>query len=220
MHMKRLSSLARIFWDILFPPNANLRSLYTLCEKGRLSKLPKSHSVENLKWVTSLWNYKDGQARELIWQIKYRSDTYLAEKVAEVLYEKIIDEISEDIEYSEGNIFVLIPTPISKKRRRERGFNQTELICKYIEKIDRSKFFTYEPNVLARIDAPKQTDLKKTERLTSIKNQFSLIDEKKVSGKNFIIVDDVLTTGATLKEIRRLLMSHGAKSVRGFCLAH
>ena len=64
-----------------------------------------------------------------------------------------------------------------------------------------------------------QKTLKREERIENLKDAFEIIDEKKVKGKKFILLDDVITTGATLKEGVKVLKKHGAIEIKILTLA-
>lgn len=102
---------------------------------------------------------------------------------------------------------LVLPLPLSKKRFRERGYNQSYLIaCGFLEK--RPPF-----NFLLRIKETKpQTELSYKERLENIKGAFWVLKEK-VEGKRVLIIDDVMTSGATLNEASKTLKEAGAKEV-------
>ena len=116
---------------------------------------------------------------------------------------------------SKANIDELIPVPLHNVKKRERGFNQSEVIAKEISKIfniptntsllKRSKWTIY------------QTKLNTQERKTNIENAFIL--KEKLTNTRFAIVDDVLTTGATTNECARILKNGGAKFVGAISLA-
>lgn len=113
------------------------------------------------------------------------------------------------------NIDIIIPVPINETRLKERGFNQSEVLCEELlltGKVDL--------NVLARVkDTPHQTGLNRENREKNLKGSFELLDKKKIKDKNILLVDDIYTTGSTLNECARLLKSKGANKVIGLCLA-
>jgi len=113
--------------------------------------------------------------------------------------------------------FILIPVPLSKKRLKWRGFNQTEEIGKEI-----SKFFKIplENDCLIKIkETLPQVELPEKERRRNQKGVFIVKNKRKVEGKKFLVLDDVFTTGATLTEIAKVLKENGAKKVFGVAVA-
>ncbi len=111
---------------------------------------------------------------------------------------------------------LLIPVPLHSTRRRERGFNQSQLLAKQLEKLTKVPLAS---NGLKRIKpTPSQTRLKKRQRRQNIAGAFACPDAELVRGKRVMLVDDVYTTGSTLNECARVLMEAGAESVE--CLAY
>ena len=127
----------------------------------------------------------------------------------------------------EGNQNVLIvPIPSSNKRKSERGWNQCELLCQEIEKLE-TKEIKVRFDILKKIqNTEKQADLTREKRLKNVKGSMRVekgkMERLKDGMKNnlFIIIDDVYTTGATYREARRALKGAGAKKVTGVFIAH
>ena len=94
----------------------------------------------------------------------------------------------------------IIPVPISKKRRKTRGYNQTELFSKYLASKLESQ---YRDDILIKVkDNKEQSTLTKEERITNIKGVYSLSKkyEKTLKTKKILLIDDIYTTGSTTKE--------------------
>ncbi len=111
---------------------------------------------------------------------------------------------------------ILVPVPISKKRLQQRGYNQCEKICEYLEEfIPQSKTI----NLLKRTKETKsQYSLKREERMVNMKNAFE-IDQKLVKlieYKKVVIIDDISTTGATLREACKEVYKANPKEI--YCL--
>lgn len=118
-----------------------------------------------------------------------------------------------------GNYDYLLPVPLHKKRLRKRGFNQAELIGKIIE---HSFGVQMDSDNLARIkNTLPQSSLKTSEeKHQNVHEAFILQNPEKIKGKKILIVDDILTTGATVSEIARLLLDAEAEEVDVFTIAH
>ncbi|MEK7195194.1 MAG: ComF family protein [Patescibacteria group bacterium] len=108
--------------------------------------------------------------------------------------------------------FCLIPIPLSPRRLRERGFNQAELIAVELRKYLNLNMRT---DVLERTrNTSPQSEIKNlAERKINVRDCFRVKDEDIVSGKSFILVDDITTSGATLEEAARALKNAGAKTI-------
>ncbi len=110
---------------------------------------------------------------------------------------------------------VIVPVPMHKDDVRERGYNQSELICKVISQ--RLNTPCNAKLVIKNRVTERQKTLTKTERAVNLSGAFSLTDANAVKGKNILIIDDVCTTGATLVEIVKLLKEGGADKVYCAC---
>jgi ComF family protein len=109
----------------------------------------------------------------------------------------------------------IIPVPLSIKRLRERGFNQSLLIARVISKKKRIPLFM--DVLMKKRETPPQIGLSAKERLLNLKNVFEVNGE--VKGLRLLLVDDVMTTGATVTECSKQLKKAGAKEVIVLTLA-
>jgi competence protein ComFC len=120
---------------------------------------------------------------------------------------------------------ILIPIPLSRERFRERSYNQTELICEELIRLDtspRAHQLNLEKNILIKkIDTPHQAQIHdRSHRLKNVVGSFTLKNSDMINGKNIILIDDITTTGATLSEARKVLKKAGAKKIIAFTVAH
>lgn len=141
---------------------------------------------------------------EWIKEVKFGKDFSLGYKLGILLRKALKDQIPE--------VDLIIPLPLSLKRLRERGFNQSFLLTwGFLEKKPSHKF-------LKRILHTKvQTELSQKERWENVKNAFLATNE--VKEKSVLIIDDVMTTGATLNEASKALKNKGANKVYVMVLA-
>lgn len=109
----------------------------------------------------------------------------------------------------------IVPVPLSIKRLRERGFNQSLLIARVISKEIRVPLLMN--TLLKKKETPPQTDLSARKRLLNLKNAFEIKGD--IRGLRLLLVDDVMTTGATVRECSKELMKAGAKEVIVLTLA-
>ena len=110
----------------------------------------------------------------------------------------------------------LIPVPLAKRREKERGFNQAELLATSLSEI------TSLPILKALIrtrNTKAQSTLVHEVRAQNMAKAFALAPEVDVKGLGIILVDDVYTTGATLEECARTLIQAGATEVWGLVVA-
>jgi len=116
---------------------------------------------------------------------------------------------------------LLLPIPLSKKRFRERGFNQCELLISLFPQ-EAKNFFEIRTDILYKIKETKsQTSMRKRkDREENIIGAFAISKPELLKRRAVIIIDDVATTGATLSEARKTLLKNGARQVTAYTLAH
>ena len=115
-----------------------------------------------------------------------------------------------------SGIDLAVPVPLYPAKERQRGFNQAELI---FGKFLASQNIPLE-RLLSRTRATKPMyELSGRERAENLKNAFAVTDKKALQGKAVLLVDDILTTGATMMECVRVLRAAGAGSVHALVLA-
>ncbi len=190
---------------------------------------------ESAKWIFPIFDYRHPPIKKSIWLLKYKSKRRLAKIFAEVLYGRILEELADLRALENFQEPILIPIPLAPKRKRERGFNQSLLICQNLIKIDStnlrhgvdvnfdfSKNFILEKNVLVKLkDTKHQAKIEnRNERLKNIVGCFSIKNAEKIKNRNIILIDDVTTTGATLTEAHKILKQQGAKKIIAFAIAH
>ncbi|MGB9679527.1 MAG: ComF family protein [Thermoanaerobacteraceae bacterium] len=217
-----------IFLDLLFPPKTtciicgeNIKSGY-LCENCE-HKLEFIHGnicnicgkpIENkgicsdcnsyghiFKKNRSVFEYK-GVIKDLIARFKYFKERDLADFFAQY--------IKEVIEEENWPIDLIIPVPLHKAKLDERGYNQSELLAREIS----YKLDILMSKALRRIrNTPTQTDLHREERIKNVKGAFNVTYKNAVENKKILLIDDVITTGATLDECARVLKEYGAEDI-------
>ncbi len=127
---------------------------------------------------------------------------------------RLLQTCSTDFE----NIDLIIPIPLSKERRLERGFNQAEIVAQKIAAI------TNKPVDAHSLERQLHTHIHRLgmdqkARELSVRNAFSVTRPKLIIGKNILLVDDVLTSGATASFCAKVLKKSGASKVTVFTLA-
>ncbi len=177
---------------------------------------------ENLPWIVSIFDYRHPTIKKSLWLLKYKGKWGLSYTFAESMYGRILEELSEMSLMENFREPLLIPIPLSKSRKRERGYNQTELLCKELVKLDKGINFTNENEILIKIkDTKRQAHIEnRTERLKNIIGSFQVLNKEKIKGKNIVLIDDITTTGATLHEAKKVLKEAGAKKIIAFTVAH
>lgn len=179
---------------------------------------------ESLEWIFPIFDYRHPPIKKALWLLKYKNKKKFANIFAEVLHGKILEEVSELGPMQNFRDPILIPIPLSKQRHRERGYNQAELLARELVKIDTDLNFKLLNNVLIKPkDTEHQARIKnRAERLKNIIGSFAikLGSEDTMKKRNIILIDDILTTGATLSEAKKVLKSAGARKIIAFTVAH
>jgi competence protein ComFC len=157
--------------------------------------------------ILAATDYNDELAKKAIWLLKYRGIKQIAEPLAELIKQRTLEKIK-----IKNPVF--IPIPLSSKRLKERGFNQSELIAKYLSD-------TTITNVLYKTkETVSQVSIKDREkRLNNLKGSFAVKNAELIKDKNIILIDDVSTTGATIAEVKRVLREAGAKNIVALVVA-
>ncbi len=171
----------------------NILSNLELADKDRLSELQK---FTNSDYIFSLYNYKDNTTiKKIVHNFKYYNNTKLAFFCGTIIGNRLITEQKNNIDKFE----YLIPVPLHRTKLRERGYNQSELLTKGIISITNHKILK---NKIFRVKNTKsQTGLNISERLRNIENAFAIKWQSTEKCSNIIIIDDVITTGATIREV-------------------
>ncbi len=196
-------------------------------ETGYFGKTHDDCSTKSLDGLISIWDY-EGTIRKTILSIKGRDSYHVAEKLIERAFANIILEQERFIYFLEfflENDSKITFVPAHKKKKEikiEAGFrqfddkNHAEEIAKCLAKVhpkERSAI-----SLLQKIRrTEKQADLSRKERLKNVKGVFDT--KKKSIPENLILVDDVFTTGATMRECAKSLKKSGAEKIWGFTLA-
>ena len=156
--------------------------------------------------------YQSPVVKKAIWLLKYRRAKKLAEPLAELIFLRIFSSSPQYRHPVSVLDTLIIPIPLSKKRLRERGFNQAELIANLLAEKMSVKIAC---NILEKIKHTEtQVKVKNREnRLKNLKGTFKVSHPRLLKEKTIILVDDVATTGATLFEAGRVLKKSGAKKV-------
>jgi len=175
-----------------------------------LDKIPPNQELPQNKLIVAL-DYKNPFVKEIIHQYKYNFIKDLSEPLAELMSRKLSSY------FSSGSI-VLIPVPLHKKRLRWRGFNQSDLLA---QEINQRLNFPIANDILIRKKhtLPQVKIENAPKRKQNIKNAFQLNSDQSLEDKTIILIDDISTTGATLKECAKALKPLKPKEIWGLVLA-
>lgn len=160
------------------------------CKKEEAFLTPQCHTDDGCLFVV----YYDGPVRKLIHDMKYNDMPRNAVYIARKMYECVCEQgVHADI---------VTYVPVHKSRLRERGFDQSEMIAAHLSY--RLKLPMQTLLVRTKETRP-QYDLNARERAENMKDAFSLVPASDISGKTILLVDDIYTTGSSMRECAKLI---------------
>jgi ComF family protein len=147
----------------------------------------------------------DDFSKGMILKFKHGDTTFFGPQLAAWLYRASVDAIK--------NADIIVPVPIRFFKRLKRKYNQSELLAQELSKLSG---IPYEPRILRKEKStPQQEGLSRTARLKNVVGSFGIAEKYSglLKGKVVVLVDDVLTTGATVNECSKILKKRGAEKV-------
>lgn len=154
----------------------------------------------------------EGSLKDVILLFKYRGFEILAAFLGDLLAQAFAE--AEDLW---KGVEAIVPVPLHPRKKKKRGFNQAQLLARRlaqhrnIELLDR--------HLIKIRDIPPQTSLDAEERLKNVDGAFGVRREWELAGKIVLLVDDVYTTGSTLRECSHVLRRAGVREIRAVTVA-
>lgn len=202
-----MQKILEILLDLIFPPRAEERIVRTLNQEIIESLLaPRMRAG-----VHALFPYKDPRIRALIWQLKYKGNT----KAVALLTPVLVTYLNAHVP---GRLLVL-PIPLSRTRLHERGYNQVTLVAQELQKT-LPRMVLHEDILVRAHHTDRQTTLSRLERIRNMREAFRIADPEALRGQDILILDDVTTTGATLREAGTVVWACGPRSVKTVAVAY
>ena len=166
---------------------------------------------ESARCVCSL----EGDARRLIHVLKYKRGAYLSDDFVP-LFERLLE-----VAPLRSNS-VLVPIPLSARRFKKRGYNQSECLVRALSKAAGQTPHTVKHLLKRHRDTPTQTALSRARRCHNLKDAFSSASPKKPlnSEQHYYLVDDVITSGTTMLEAGKVLYQLGARRLHAIAVCH
>ena len=173
--------------------------------------------------TAALFDYQNPLVKKAVWALKYHRKRALAKYFGTALYREFFKSLAHKNIQQRGDI-VLLPIPGGKKAIAIRGYNHATLIAKTIHdcgKVD-GLSLTVEGNQLYKHrEVPQQVRAReKSKREKNVRGIFAIRNPKALEGKTVILIDDVITTGATTNEARRVVKACNPKRVLCIAVAH
>lgn len=164
----------------------------------------KCSSQSRLKRVRAATIY-DGLAKDLVWKLKFSGAQAAANQMAIAM--------SQQIENNLGALIVPVPTATS--RVRQRGYDQAVLLARALSKQTGMEYV----RCLSRTSQAHQVGAGRSQRIKQLTNAFRVTNTKPLGNRHVILIDDVITTGATLESAAKTLKKAGAKRVDALVFA-
>ncbi len=207
--------------DFIFPPHCPVCDEYVKhkglwCEEclrkvEAVRRLPAdAETFAVLDGIWALGRYSEG-LRTLLLQLKFNMKR---DRLAYL--HTFLDRAGEKLSNEIKGASVAIPVPLHEEREKTRGFNQTELIFRQWAL---EKGLSWQRAVVRIRSTVPQFGLGAEERRKNLSGAFSVAARADVCGKSVLLLDDICTTGATLRECAKVLRGAGAKRVYGLVLS-
>lgn len=167
---------------------------------------------ESVSDIISFFSYKSA-IKKAIRDLKFNDVTVNATAIIKTVFDNVKSDIINELENND----LIIPVPLHNKRQSERGYNQSELLAYELSK---KIGILYKNNILKRYKNTKpQSSLERRDRLKNLDGAFKVINNIEIVNRKILLVDDVMTTGATLEHCARVLLNEGALKVTGLTVA-
>lgn len=210
--MEGLPRLTAWLTDLVFPPTCGScgRVDFQFCKvcAEKLACLPVVSLQHQVEYVDAVFatGLHQGILADAIRAFKYAGAPQLAEPLAARLEALLTHRLKQTD--------VLVPVPLSSERLAERGYNQSELLA---NRLSEACLLSCNPSLLRRVrHTEKQAQLSGEERNHNVKDAFAADD---VQGLSILLIDDVVTTGSTLRECALALRNNGATAVYAFAVS-
>lgn len=212
--LRDMKHTLRCVWELLFPRFCVVcgrrldvceRSICSVCclhlPRTYYSQSAYDNELARLFWgllpierASSLFFYHAAsETARILYAMKYRQDTHCATDMGRLAAREMVDD-----GFFEG-IDLIVPTPLARRRIRERGYNQSVLIAEGVSRI------TGIPVCADAVSRDhfrgSQTRLQRWSRNENVKNVFHLTRPERIRGRHVLLIDDVVTTGATLRSL-------------------
>ena len=173
----------------------------------------ENNPVEKIFWgrttirfaCSTFYYIIDSPIQHIIHHIKYRGQDNLGVFMGEIMGAKL------KTIFEKNEIDFCIPMPLHYKKEYTRGYNQASLLCTGIKNTTQLNY--YDKLITREINTSTQTKKSRIERWGNVEDIFTISNKSEILDKNILIIDDVITTGASTEACANVLLKYGAKSV-------
>lgn len=228
LYLKKIGIYLKAFQHLFYPHIClqcgfdELNHKQIICDVCE-SQLPFTHfeqfnnnPIEKIFWgrmpirsaFSLLYFTKGSIVQEIFFEFKYHQNKSAGYQLGKLIANALIQNTNwKEIDY-------LVPIPISKKKLKKRGFNQSQIICEAIVENGISIPIYNGLETSKTKDTISQTKKDRVERALSYQSPFSINNKNVLTGKHLLLVDDIITTGATLDAASNCLLSAGPASIQ------
>lgn len=210
----------RAIINIILPKNCLVCSTsgYIMCPECLRKVSPPWDQLH--PWMVSVFRYKNPHIKQSLWKLKYQGAHSIADDLAPYMYDELMDMLGDTLSIEKEKL-VLIPIPMTRRKLRERGFNQSDVLAQAVKNQNRELFsVSYKSLEKIKETVPQAKIKVRSKRLANMRGVFIVKNPANIKNKTIILVDDITTTGATISEAKKVLKKAGAKQVFAVTVGH
>jgi len=181
-----------------------------LANRSKTCPSCRRQNSPNYVWISTDY---EGLAKKLVQKLKFSHQRAAAESISGIMVETFLSQNSAT-QLAAKN-YLLVPVPTATARVRQRSFDHTDLLSRAISRglgLDAS-------SAVYRTGQTKQVGANRAQRVAQVKGSYFVKDPSLINGRNVLLIDDVVTTGATISEVAKVLRAAGARSVDALIFA-
>jgi ComF family protein len=173
--------------------------------------------------TATLFDYRNPTVKKAIWALKYSRRRALGKYFGTALYREFFKQLAHT-GHKENEDIIVIPVPASAKAMTVRGYNHAGVIAKTIVEAgnkDGLRLRLREDILYKKKEVTPQARTRtRSDRKKNVENVFAINNEHAIIGKTIILIDDVITTGATIASAKRAIKEHNPKRILAIGVAH
>lgn len=218
--MRFFARSVELFLEFLFPKDEIIEEIENMSPIEFLEKSSRLRPDRALPGSIILFEYQNDLVRRALHEVKFRGNRKISRLIGEIIDDVLVGEMPDLAIFRGVKNPILVPIPMTLRSLRKRGWNQCEYLLSTVIERCVDHHIEYAPKALVKIrETADQVGQTRAKRLANLEGCFRA-DENIVSGRSVIVFDDIVTTGATMKEARRALRSAGARRIIFLAVAH